>query len=1631
MKKCFLLIALAIITLWSVSYAGNGDKNNNSIQARSQFIDPTVNGGMGTSFPGPFTELGNPVTSPAISTGYYYVDGDDQIPAYWQPTVSFIDTTVETEYWHRINQGPRIVDSTYWINNPDEGLRFFRNPYYPTGNRSFFSFGDVNATDSTDDAFAGPIPLNFGFYFNGIRYDSFYVSTNGLIALTNRRYTYSGGVRTVPPGSQDCYDVMSMDWFQRGGRSGNGISDATVDNFGYQYAVCGNQEKTNALGGIRARAGGSALNVLPQGCAVIAPFWGDGELSQWFATSKRIDDFGKCYYKRDPNGAYLIIYFVNYQIKGTILDPKDGSYTGPADTRFGDKDWICASSEVFLNRLDSSVTILYTDFEGSHVVTYNGSVDATVLFHWNTTVGVRGFARHTNYGQTGGPNLPWAAEYEQYTHYSINYNKTTIPTNADYSNPGDFHVDLTIKFKQWKNCLRVVDIQYRVKPQDGSGSEAFSVTIPTTQVADYELLAGNDILGPIQPVAIIQNLTNQIQGPTGVNFVPQDFDFRARFQISNLATGKIVYNRLVPVDSTCLATCYDSLGNCTGDINTKVRYSTVTKPSGNYTAKNFAPRIDPGVNPPVETVMSPWNINGIPPYGFVQIYFPPYIPNDQVPDQIGRMMSYIIADPTNPRTNSGYGDAWPFDDTTNVRLFVMKTLSDFSDDVMEYHLITENGETPTPMPSVIKWVNIDADVLSGDGVSHYPLPPRGAAVAANYDPVTGNNNETLYSPVIHMNRVTLTGSEPSTAPGGDQIRSFPINLLNPVPRYRSTLSVSFQRGSAGNVAQWPRDWCDNELVNPEPRTMFNTNPLVRWATSYYTPASSPGDEIDIEFAQPTQNGVNYITNIPDKNWRYHPGSGGRAPITNCPDYALWGSNGYFTGWLENQPPGHDSSLALPSTSPPLFNGYRNNNYDEGVDYFYQKAYVTIPDTIINSKYSGASFFRFRIHVMAANDGNGFKYGCLTCIPDDNDDFYVDNVRLLFPSEITDLEVTAVSIQWPYTLAPASQATQIPVTVRVSNNTGIAAGSFLINVRIFPGQSSQVIPQWQQWFNHQNDSSQFYPQPKAVYCRRITIPMMTPNLEKQIAMPAWNARASGDGNYTLLAYLTIPGMDLEPIDDTTYSDVHLTFGNYFAYDPVTGAQNDVPSATQVIYGGLVNGRGLNLSAFQEGGVGYSQQPEGGWKGDYECGTTGGDASGQIAMKFELLASDTIYGYQAFWGDRNQSEDDISFEIYSDASGAQPSVMFPSSEIYRQRGTDDVTGKIQQWNTYITALLPKGQPVILGQGTYWMAIAQLGETGFELGARSYNMGMRTTNFYINPNNGIEGTSNYSMMIEKNYRRVNPYDNSQLLNNNFFAAENTKGSGAWMQFMPSDNNPCYAHMDGAGTSPADGATYTAARGTWLPMIHPYFGPRSSGKLQDAYQDCTPVPVELTSFDAVVRNSGIDLFWETASEISCAGFYIERSISGEANFSTIAFINGHGNTNAVHNYDFTDNKVQYGVTYQYRLIQVNQDGTQNCPSTDDITKTMNKVSNLTLLQNRPNPVTTSTLIEFVLPNEEYTKVEILDIFGNVVKTLDANILSAEDHTYNWDGTDVTGTQLSSGRYFCRVSTATDNATIIMTLVR
>jgi hypothetical protein len=1567
MKKLLLLFAVLGMMITPYYLKANDDKkSDDDILRKSQMFEPPNFAPDASSFPMPFQEIGNPVTRPAISTGYYFVDSDDQAPDYWRPSPSIIDTTTDPNLWRRILPGPRLRDPADWVDNPD-GLRFFRNPALPLPGGDFFN----GPTDSTDDAIAGPMPIGFNFYFNGLKYDSFYVSTNGIIALTNDRYFYdSQKNRIIPPGATTCYNPMSMDWFYAGrGHNGDGLNDPINDDFGYYYSVCGGNPM-NARGGIRARGG-----TLNQGqfaankSALIAPFFGDLHLSNYNTVTNQPEDWGKVFFKRSNNSDKLLIYFINVAPVRLLATPY-GPYNGNFNLRPGDQNYIAASAQVILDKRDSSVMIVYERFDGVAVVNGRG-VPAPTIFRYNTTVGVHGFARHTNYGQPGGEIKPWAGEYEQYTHYFSRYGNPNVPWPHNY---------LAIRFKQWKNTLRVVDIAYRVRKSDPNADLEFTEEVPTSKVNNYELLAGDERNGAIQPVAIIQNLTNEIQGPSGVNYQRQELNFRARFRIINEASLRIVYNRLVPIDSTCLALKDSNAADCTGDPYTREKYVNVTVNSGNYKATELP---FPGPN----------GYNGIPPYGFVQVFFPPFEPNEYVNNHIGRMRAFIIADPTHPRTNEKLGDTWPFDDTASVRLFVMKRLDDFNDDVTSYHIVNR-----APMPSTLKWVNIDAEVASGDDVSKYPLPPRGTYPPTNnfdFNFTTPDfTRDTRESPVIRMTRKTLAGTEPAKSPGGDQLRSFPIDLRG---RFGAVLSLSIQRTAKRD--DWPRGWSDQELVGPEPRTLVNADPFTVFSARGRA-ASAPPDELTVEFARPSPDGIRYVTNIDDKRWRHHPRRDGAKPVTNMPVLSVYGAGGYMVGWLESD---RDSALSRPSR--PNLNGLRPDIFDDGIDFEYKKFFLAIPDTFIKSENEGAKNFRFRLNMQARNNKK-----CIACIPDDDDAYFVDNVKILFPSEVTDIELSLVKILWPYTIAPASQAIKVPVRVKISNNTNIAAPPFRVKVKI--------------WRRGDYDLQH------AIYCRTVNIPVMTGRTSVEIPLPNWNARKTGPGEYLMLANLLFgepnnPDFDLEPLNDTNFTMVKLDFGDVFAYDPAQNPRNDVPDNA---FTGIP-GRGLNIFGFAYGGRGNINGPVGGYdENNYGAGYVGGSGSGQIAMKFTLNQRDTVYGYNAFFGPLNQAFDDISLAIYRDANG--PSMMVQNSLVYKFRGFDDIR-RDAFWDEYVTYLLP--QPLVLDAGTYWMAIGQLGETGLELGASKTRVGMRITSVYIPPPvfmTSPVGGSGYHLVIDKDFRRFNNTGN--LINDNKFALENSRGSGQWAQFMPTIGNPAYAHLHHFGTSPADGYTLTLSRGTWIPMIRPYFGERSYGSDMGYYPCADDIPVELTYFDGIPRNSSIELFWETATEVNNEGFYVEKRNKGEETWNSIGFIKGAGNSKSVQQYTFTDKNVQPNIAYQYRLRQVDKDGSMSCESFSKIvTLVFEGQTELALYQNVPNPVSNHTAISFTLSQESNVRLEVVDVFGNVVKTLVNSNVNAGNSTVEWNALDNNNRPVPSGSYIVRLVAGNDVRTMKMTVVR
>lgn len=85
--------------------------------------------------------------------------------------------------------------------------------------------------------------------------------------------------------------------------------------------------------------------------------------------------------------------------------------------------------------------------------------------------------------------------------------------------------------------------------------------------------------------------------------------------------------------------------------------------------------------------------------------------------------------------------------------------------------------------------------------------------------------------------------------------------------------------------------------------------------------------------------------------------------------------------------------------------------------------------------------------------------------------------------------------------------------------------------------------------------------------------------------------------------------------------------------------------------------------------------------------------------------------------------------------------------------------------------------------------------------------------------------------------------------------------------------------------------------------------------------LPVELIEFNGKYYNTGIRLYWSTASEINNDRFDILKSFDG-INYFRLTSIGGKGNSSTIINYDYIDYDVCDTIVY-YKLKQVDYDGT------------------------------------------------------------------------------------------------------------
>lgn len=90
-----------------------------------------------------------------------------------------------------------------------------------------------------------------------------------------------------------------------------------------------------------------------------------------------------------------------------------------------------------------------------------------------------------------------------------------------------------------------------------------------------------------------------------------------------------------------------------------------------------------------------------------------------------------------------------------------------------------------------------------------------------------------------------------------------------------------------------------------------------------------------------------------------------------------------------------------------------------------------------------------------------------------------------------------------------------------------------------------------------------------------------------------------------------------------------------------------------------------------------------------------------------------------------------------------------------------------------------------------------------------------------------------------------------------------------------------------------------------------------------------------------------------------------------------------------------------------------------------------MVLGSNYPNPFNPSTKIEFSIPQRQFTKLIVYNLLGQVVKVIAKKEMNAGHYSVEWDGTDDSGHEVSSGSYLLYLASGPEIKSRQMILIR
>jgi hypothetical protein len=234
--------------------------------------------------------------------------------------------------------------------------------------------------------------------------------------------------------------------------------------------------------------------------------------------------------------------------------------------------------------------------------------------------------------------------------------------------------------------------------------------------------------------------------------------------------------------------------------------------------------------------------------------------------------------------------------------------------------------------------------------------------------------------------------------------------------------------------------------------------------------------------------------------------------------------------------------------------------------------------------------------------------------------------------------------------------------------------------------------------------------------------------------------------------------------------------------------------------------------------------------------------------------------------------------------------------------------------------------------------------------------------------------------------------------FGSANTTGTGNFIVYMGNGTS-----VNVTGLTALTGYTFDVYEYNGKYMHNSFAGAISS--------NTTTTPVKLVSLKATKVNNDVLVSWSTASEVNNRGFNVERSIDGKT-FEYVGFVKGAGNSSVSNNYRLEDANafVTTGVNkLYYRLKQMDNDGKFEYSKVVTVENNERKAETVITY---PNPFSDKVTVELQNVNAGTVKVEVLDISGRLVTTVE-EVVNQGTQTITVNG--LSG--LTQGVYMVRVT--------------